>query len=142
MPQQQSLGSFEFARLKAEVDNAIRSKDFSRTRRLLRPIVLSVPPTLPPKDVTWARQKLALATYKDSELQTEEGLEEALRILQAENLETTAEPETLNLPGAAHKRLWEITGTIGSCGSRGHFMSAPLTRDEHANRSTIGPTPR
>src|SRR3712207_4124668 len=92
------------------IQDAIRRKDFSRARRTLRPLVLADPAELAGDDLTWARQRLALATYKDPELQTEDALEEALRLLAMEGLETTGIPETLNLAGAVHKRLWEVTG--------------------------------
>ena len=92
------------------IQDAIHRKDFSRARRVLRPLVLADPATLAGADLTWARQKLALSTYKDPELQTEDALEEALRLLAMEDLETTEEAETLNLAGAVHKRLWEVTG--------------------------------
>lgn len=55
--------------------------------------------------------KRALATYKDPDLSTEAKLEQALAILQeADDLETTANQETLGLAGAIHKRMWENTG--------------------------------
>ncbi|TDH59806.1 hypothetical protein E2C06_25525 [Dankookia rubra] len=92
------------------IKDALDRKDFSRARRTLRPLVLADPTQLVGDDLTWARQKLALATYKDPELQTEDALEEALRLLAMEDLETTEEAETLNLAGAVHKRLWEVTG--------------------------------
>lgn len=92
------------------IEGAIRRKDFSRARRTLRPLVLAQPSVLAAADLTWARQKLALSTYKDPELQTEGALDEALRLLALEDLATTEVAETLNLAGAVHKRLWEVTG--------------------------------
>src|SRR5215510_10902951 len=56
-------------------------------------------------------QQLALVTYKDNDLPTDEKLDDALRILQeADDLKTTRDQETLGLAGAIHKRRWELDG--------------------------------
>jgi predicted acylesterase/phospholipase RssA len=85
-------------------------QDFSKARRLLEDYLRT--PGLTPKEFTWARQKLALATYKDNELQSETALENALTILRSEGLDSTRNPETLSLAGAIHKRLWQVDGDV------------------------------
>jgi predicted acylesterase/phospholipase RssA len=58
-----------------------------------------------------AVQKLALATYKDNELQVEQGLQTAYGLLERRaDLAGTQDPETLNLAGAIQKRMWEVGG--------------------------------
>ncbi|HSK70828.1 MAG TPA: patatin-like phospholipase family protein [Pyrinomonadaceae bacterium] len=54
-------------------------------------------------------QKLALSTYKDQDLPTDERLDRAFGILnEVEDLETTTNQETLGLLGAINKRKWEF----------------------------------
>ena len=54
-------------------------------------------------------QKLALCTYKDQDLPTDERLERAFKILEeVEDLDTTVNQETLGLLGAINKRKWEF----------------------------------
>jgi predicted acylesterase/phospholipase RssA len=53
-------------------------------------------------------QARALCTYQDPDLPAYDRLEEALRILrEGDDLERTADPETLGLAGAIFKRRWE-----------------------------------
>lgn len=62
------------------------------------------------------RQQEALCTYKNPEVINEDGLKDAIRILDsdpAEPLRTTTDPETLGIAGAIHKRLWEVDGREG-----------------------------
>ncbi|WP_448205893.1 patatin-like phospholipase family protein [Azospirillum sp. sgz302134] len=98
--------------VRAEVARLIKAKDFSQARRRLTPAISL--PGLSPEDRLWARQKLALCTYKDTELPAEDALERALAILAdtdgGEDLATTTNHETLSLAGAIHKRLWEVSG--------------------------------
>lgn len=98
--------------LRADVARLIEAKDFSKARRALTPILDR--PGLSAQDRLWVRQKLALCTYKDSELQAEDALERALAILAAADggtdLATTTNHETLSLAGAIHKCLWEASG--------------------------------
>ena len=54
-------------------------------------------------------QQHALATYKSKQPSVLESLQEARRILQALDPEKSANPETLGLWGAVHKRLWDAT---------------------------------
>jgi predicted acylesterase/phospholipase RssA len=59
------------------------------------------------------RQQQALCTYKNPEVISEDGLKEAIRILDsdpADPLRTTTDTETLGIAGAVHKRLWEVDG--------------------------------
>ena len=90
-----------------EIRDALKRDDFSNARRSLKAYLLSN--GLEPQQLTWARQKLALSTYKDKEIQSEPALEEALGVLKQEGLPTSTDPETLGLAGAVHKRLWEIS---------------------------------
>ncbi|WP_158280130.1 patatin-like phospholipase family protein [Azospirillum sp. TSH100] len=99
--------------LRAEVKELTnKNKDFSKARRQLTPIVDRR--DLSPADHLWARQQLALCTYKDPELQAEDALQRALAILTDPNggddLDTTTNHETLSLAGAIHKRMAEISG--------------------------------
>ena len=59
-----------------------------------------------PDDPYLIRQH-ALATYKSKKPSVLESLQEARRILQALDPEKSANPETLGLWGAVHKRLWD-----------------------------------
>jgi hypothetical protein len=93
-----------------EIRQSLKADDFSKARRLLETLLGSF--GLDPKTLTWARQKLALSTYKDKEIQSEVALEKALEVLASEGLQDTADPETLGLAGAIHKRLWEINGDV------------------------------
>ncbi len=54
-------------------------------------------------------QKLALCTYKDQDLPTDERLDRAFKILnEVEDVETTVNQETLGILGAINKRKWEF----------------------------------
>ena len=54
-------------------------------------------------------QQQALCTYKDTHLHEDDRLDRALEILRdGENLQTSADPETLGLAGAIHKRRWRV----------------------------------
>src|SRR5947207_352711 len=93
-----------------EIKEALTANDFSKARRLLETFLTA--PGVDSKKLTWARQKLALSTYKDKETQSEVALEKALQALEGEGLEDSTDPETLGLAGAVHKRLWEINGNL------------------------------
>lgn len=55
-------------------------------------------------------QKLALCTYKDMDLPSDQKLKDALSILEKEeDLASTRNQETLGLAGAIHKRMWELS---------------------------------
>ncbi len=55
------------------------------------------------------RQEIALCTYKDTHQNEEHRLVRALGILdEGDHLKDSADPETLGLAGAIHKRLWQI----------------------------------
>jgi hypothetical protein len=95
---------------KEDINPFLRDKDFSRARRLLEAYLRTR--GLDRGQLTWARQKLALSTYKDNELQSETALEKALEILADEDLPTNTDPETLSLAGAIQKRLWEVDGDL------------------------------
>jgi tetratricopeptide (TPR) repeat protein len=60
-----------------------------------------------PKD-DYIIQQLALATYKSKDPDSLTALEEAKQILQGLHPQQTADPETLGIWGAIHKRLWEL----------------------------------
>jgi predicted acylesterase/phospholipase RssA len=56
-------------------------------------------------------QLLALVTYKDPDLPPDEKLDDALAVLmEADDLPTTRDQETLGLAGSIHKRRWEVDG--------------------------------
>jgi hypothetical protein len=60
-----------------------------------------------PKD-DYIIKQLALATYKSKDPDSLTALEEAKQILQGLHPQQTADPETLGIWGAIHKRLWEL----------------------------------
>jgi predicted acylesterase/phospholipase RssA len=93
-----------------DIKEALKKEDFGKARRLLEAFL--GPVGRGPMQLTWARQKLALSTYKDKEIQSETALEQALRVLEGEGLQSSIDPETLGLAGAVHKRLWEITSDV------------------------------
>jgi predicted acylesterase/phospholipase RssA len=97
---------------KEDIEKFLSDKDFSKARRLLQ-AYLGIS-GLEPKQISWARQKLALSTYKDNELPSETALEMALNILRSEGLQTSKDPETLSLAGAIQKRLWETSGDLSA----------------------------
>ena len=68
--------------------------------------LLQVVHNLRPND-TFIVQQMALATYKNKSLPTNEALNKAKEILQTLSPETTNNPETLGLWGSIHKKLWE-----------------------------------
>ena len=61
-----------------------------------------------PKD-EYLIQQLTLATYKSKRPTAEEALREAHKTLSVLDPSTSADPETLGLWGAIHKRLYELT---------------------------------
>lgn len=61
---------------------------------------------------TFLRQRLALVTYKAGKPNPVKALEEAEKILDDLNPETTTDAETLGLSGAINKRLYEINGNL------------------------------
>lgn len=95
---------------RSDIKDALDKEDFGKARRLLKTFLGSV--ARDPEELKWARQKLALSTYKDKESQSEPALEEALQALMGEGLLDSTDPETLGLAGAIHKRLWEITRDV------------------------------
>ena len=116
-----------------EIKEALTANDFSKARRLLETFLTA--PGVDSKKLTWARQKLALSTYKDKETQSEVALEKALQALGREGLEDSTDPETLGLAGAVHKRRWEINGNVQELTwSLGYYER---TRDAGASRSDL-----
>ncbi len=96
-----------------QVEKWFAAKEFGHARRhlLAWADVSGSPPDVDLKIV----QKLALATYKDNDLQVEQGLEVAYRLLRDRAaLDGTRDPETLNLGGAIQKRMWEVAGDARS----------------------------
>jgi len=69
--------------------------------------------TMQPQD-PYILQQLALATYKSKLPDTVTALQNAKAILEDLSPRTTADPETLGLWGAVHKRLWEETKDRGA----------------------------
>ena len=61
-----------------------------------------------PKD-EYIKQQLALATYKSKDPDPLTALNDAKEILETLDPHCTADPETLGLWGAIHKRFWELT---------------------------------
>src|SRR5215469_17245498 len=116
-----------------EIKEALSANDFSKARRLLETFLTT--PGVDSKKLTWARQKLALSTYKDKETQSEVALDKALQALGREGLGNSTDPETLGLAGAVHKRLWEINGNVQELiWSLGYYER---TRDAGASRSDL-----
>jgi hypothetical protein len=85
-----------FREAKAEGDFVLARKYLEKLREIT------------PDDPYLIRQH-ALATYKSEQPSVRESLLEAQRILQALDPEASANPETLGLWGAVHKRLWRET---------------------------------
>ncbi len=80
------------------------------------------------RDDPYLVQQLALVTYKSRIPNAVEALRAAQTILERLRPETSADPETLGLWGAIHKRLWEETGDRAALDAgiaayeRGFFM--------------------
>ncbi len=90
----------------AKAKALIAAKDFSTARRVLAALLDAEPAGS--SDLREIRQKLALCTYKDSELQADIALEQAWEILARDgDLEQESDSETLCLAGAIRKRLGE-----------------------------------
>ncbi|MGV1047769.1 MAG: patatin-like phospholipase family protein [Solirubrobacterales bacterium] len=88
----------------------IGQQQFGLARRLLGRIPAD---SLPADEAREARQKRALATYKDPDTPVSVRLRRALEILaDGEDLATTTCQETLGLAGAILKRRWELTTRI------------------------------
>lgn len=99
------LELFELAkRLKGRDEFGYARKLFDRARNL--------------QDAAWNEaqrldlaQQLALTTYKDPDLPTDQKYARALEVLRKEcNLRETTDQETLGLAGAIYKRRWEMEG--------------------------------
>src|SRR5262249_6215357 len=116
-----------------EIKETLTANDFSKARRLLETFLTA--PGVDSKKLTWARQKLALSTYKDKETQSEVALEKALQALEREGLQNSTDPETLGLAGAVHKRLWEINGNVQELTCSLAFYER--TRDAGARRDDL-----
>ncbi len=87
-----------------------RDRVFGPARKLLDRYSADVRVAGSPDQRLVFAQKRALSTYKDPDLQADEKLERALRILrEADDLGKTVNQETLGLAGAIHKRMWELT---------------------------------
>ncbi|MBF0212318.1 MAG: patatin-like phospholipase family protein [Magnetococcales bacterium] len=112
----QDLLFAEYARLKKLIKDLKNFKEFWLARRLLRLDLQQFGQSRSPAEQLWIRQQLALCTYKDEELQTENALDEALEILSSgftPETEKYQDSETLALIGAIHKRRAEISGQRG-----------------------------
>ena len=112
--------------LPEEIQTALGKSDFSLARRLLEQFVAKR--GLLPEQLTRARQKLALVTCKDKEIQSEDALERALQTLSSEGLWQNSDPETLGLAGGIHKRLWEINGNAGELEESLRFYERRLAK--------------
>jgi predicted acylesterase/phospholipase RssA len=117
---------------KGDIDPFLRDKNFSKARRLLQAYLGTS--GLEPKQITWARQKLALSTYKDNELQSETALERALNVLRSEGLQTSTDPETLSLAGAIQKRLWETSGNLSALARSLSYYARAFKAAKSANK--------
>jgi predicted acylesterase/phospholipase RssA len=117
---------------KEDIEPFLRDKNFSKARRLLQGYLGT--PGLEPKQMTWARQKLALSTYKDNELQSETALERALNVLRGEGLQTSTDPETLSLAGAIQKRFWETSGDLSALARSLSYYSRAFKAAKSANQ--------
>jgi predicted acylesterase/phospholipase RssA len=94
-----------------EIKEALQKEDFSSARRRLK--IYLAEGGLEPGQLIWARQKLALSTYKNKEIQSEAANLEALDILKGLGLgQDQKDTETLGQAGACNKRLWEITRDV------------------------------
>lgn len=84
-------------------------------------------------------QQYALCTYKDVDLPLEGRLDRALEILEGtDSPALSADPETLGIAGAIHRRRWQMNGASNHlerslrCYKRGHeisMQSVPLRAD-------------
>jgi len=99
--------------------------EFRPARALLR-----IGLNLCPGDV-WMQQQLALCTYKDEELPSNNRLDDAISILEGIDLrsETNTDAETLGLAGAVYKRKWEYDGQVEHLWEALNFYRAANTRD-------------
>jgi Tetratricopeptide Repeats-Sensor len=86
-----------------QVEAAFKRSDFATAKSLL-----TVVRTMMPNDL-FVIQKLALATYKSKLPSAVNALNEASQMLEALDLDTSTNPETLGLYGTIQKRLWEAT---------------------------------
>jgi predicted acylesterase/phospholipase RssA len=93
--------------LRAAVEGLERAQAFRYARLLLERALNTSP--LPDQEV-WLREKLALSTYKDSQLPAAAKLERALEHLRPLLEAPEPSPETLGLAGAIHKRRWALDG--------------------------------
>jgi Tetratricopeptide Repeats-Sensor len=83
--------------------DAKREEDFPQARKYLEKLREMIP------DDPYLIQQHALAVYKSKQPSVLESLQEAHRILQQLDPNTSGDPETLGLWGAVHKRLWDET---------------------------------
>jgi predicted acylesterase/phospholipase RssA len=98
-----------------EIERLIdKEKGFNQAKRLLQGELGRT--DLSAEDMTWIRQKLALATFKDPEVQLESALEEAFEVLRSGDLATTESAETLSLAGSIQKRTYDVTGDYRALG--------------------------
>src|SRR5205085_483693 len=94
--------------LKANVSALKRQDQFSWARRVLR--LVETAGGAAGEERTWVRQQLALCTYKDVNLPTQQRLTWALDELSKEGLTETNDPETLGIAGAIFKLRWSFEG--------------------------------
>jgi tetratricopeptide (TPR) repeat protein len=100
--------------LMGRVDAAQKAKDWLTARSLLgviRQLMKDERPTGQPEDA-YILQRLSLATYKSKSPDERSALLEALSICSSLQPESSNDPETLGLWGAANKRLWELTKDV------------------------------
>ena len=120
-------GNIIYSELMEQVEEAQAEGDFvtakallSRVRRRMKDAAqkaakaASVEGNVPerPED-PYIIQQLALATYKSKQPTPQAALEEARELLLTLQPSTSNDTETLGLWGAVHKRLWDITETVG-----------------------------
>jgi len=99
---------------RAAIERLIANKSFNQAKRQLQGELGRI--DLSADDMTWIRQKLALATFKDPEVQLESALEEAFEVLRGGDLADTENAETLSLAGSIQKRTWDVTSDFRALG--------------------------
>lgn len=91
------------------VDRLKSERRFSLARNLLERLRFQREVAGSPKLRLVVGQKLALVTYKDADLPSDQKFERALEVLRSvDDLERTKDQETLGLAGAIYKRKWEF----------------------------------
>ena len=132
-----------FDTLRARVSELKGEDQFSWARRVLRQV--DTEGGTDGERRTWIRQQLALCTYKDVNLPTQQRVAWALKALSQEELIATTSAETLGIVGAIYKLRWGFEGRkqdleqSGFFYERGHAHAKPDRLSGHQRRLCPGP---